>query len=429
MRIVQGFLYEEVRAIESYYSKMHSNAENAMLAKNVKKFTFDCRRYAWQRIHSGQRTTSISIPGHVGKPALENIKNVRELRIVEWSNPKYSSPCRTPKPTDWLSIINNAVPGSRNEFAFLKHLAIYSAYVSVQDLLPVFRIPSLLKLTLHGAYQPFPLENWTIPQSSCNLKELHLLDCFINSPALAQVLLIMRGLKKLDYQYSTRNWEPLGPIDKPKTYWAYHTWNVVGDALRTQKQSLQFISLEDFSDQELIKIVYPQGRDIGKLGSFKDFPKLQSLKAPIDAILDLDAGEDNLAVYLPSHLSEFKTKLSPKDTVAPLCTSIIWSIHHVLGSGSNKVLGLSFERDFPFRQCRLSRLLHDLTRAGIDVRPSWYRKTGPELEFLLATIRWMESAEYNVDLGDELDDDYIAYDDADDLFERYWFAGLSNFRD
>lgn len=397
-RIADEILYREVYASDLDYDQIRPIAENASLAKNVKIFTIECGRRRLLFTHPNNRSASTESSRNICDRALENVSNLRELHVWEWSDRESNQINITIRQLDWLRALSNALHGQSNEFKFLKKLCIYSRYISAEELSPVFRIRSLTRLKMYDVYQTVPFKEWDIPQASSNIQKLHLSGCFMDSSAVAQMISAMKGLERVYYEYSTRTWEPLSSSDSPRFHWAPHSWIGLGDALRTQKRSLKYFTMEDTSDPEIIEYVYPNGRDLGTLGSFHGFPKLRSITAPLSSILDLTAGEEDLSMYLPPHLSEFRTDLVPEDIDSPQIISIISSIRDVLRSSSDRLLGLRFDKGFLFQQCYLSNSLEELAKSGINIHLSWCHRTGAG--FPLNKLRQLESGNDDSDFSD-----------------------------
>jgi hypothetical protein len=59
--------------------------------------------------------------------------------------------------------------------------------------------------------------------------------------------------------------------------------------------------------------MYPDGRDVGTLGSLRDFPKLRLVIAQMEVLLDVKSGENDLSLYLPPQLTKLRIYVDQDD--------------------------------------------------------------------------------------------------------------------
>ncbi|KAF1946350.1 hypothetical protein EJ02DRAFT_336625, partial [Clathrospora elynae] len=203
----------------------------------------------------------------------------------------------------WIDVFNNAAYGlgdDVNPFAHLKQLTIASnGGLGIKDLESIFLLPSVESITLRNLVEPAEIEEWAVPASSCPLKDLQMRQCFIDSAVVAQILSSAQALESLEFQFVSKFWEPFSPEHNLKSQWAHNSWSQVRAALTKHKESLTGLYLGEHIDSDIIETVFPGGRETGTLGSLKEFDKLKQATLPISILLDLQAGETDLAAKLP----------------------------------------------------------------------------------------------------------------------------------
>lgn len=343
-RIATEVLYEEMPENQRAVRRI---ARDELLAKHVKVLG----------LHFGvsKTTKPIDILREENFCALRNACNVRTLSIYEHQKLE-------PQNLLWVNSFHNAV--SSNHFAHLKSLAINASGMRVEHLSCVFRIPSLEKLELNGCYQHAAFEDWTVPKQSCNIQCLDFCDSFMDIMAIEKMISATKALKDFEYYYNPSDWEPLASEDNPMSRWPMHSWAILGKALREHKQSLEKLVVGDMADPELVANLFPGGRNLGKLGSLQDYPRLTVIAAPIDAFLDTELSGNDVSTCLPASLAELITWFHNQESVAACSVEAIGSLQKM---PALKHLDLDFMPTFPFKDIRLSEPLFHLKAAGVVV--------------------------------------------------------------
>ncbi|KAH6879287.1 hypothetical protein BKA58DRAFT_356149 [Alternaria rosae] len=305
-RIAEVVLYKiiDVDESESECVRAAAIARNALLPRHARYIGLD---FYEKSVESVKRETFIKI--------LANAHDVRYIRLTEWRDrpTKHDELAHT---LGWLQTLNSAVArpvlGNVNRFAKLKGLTIIASNLSVDELSCVFRLPSLESLTLREVYQTTPFKNWSVPESSSSIRKLCLDDAMMDISALAQTLLAVKALHSFEYHRSTERWEPFAVEGNPLSIWPKHSWKLLGNAFRRHQHSLEAVYATDDSDKDILDLVYPDGREIDTLGSFRDFPRLKCCHVPVEAFLDPRTGESDLSLYLPPQVGKAGTKVAPK---------------------------------------------------------------------------------------------------------------------
>ena len=245
--------------------------------------------------------------------------NIRTLSLCDFSIWPEGYPDDEHWSVDWLSIFDSAahqsLNSSVNPFGHLSDLTIAGNSLSVEKISSVFRLPSLKVFQLDSVHQTTPFENWSIPNSSCPIQSLKLMDTMMDITAVTQIISAMKTLRNFTYVRNTLAWEPFGSDRNPLSNWPSHSWELLGDALRKHRNSLETVRAWDISDKDIMNIVYPDGHNFGTVGSFRAFSNLKHCAWQIEAFLDVAAGEDDLSSYLPPTLSRVDIQISPDLTI------------------------------------------------------------------------------------------------------------------
>jgi len=290
--------------------------------------------------------------------------NIRTLSIRNFSVWRAEYPDDEQWSLNWLSLFDSAtrqsVNNSVNSFSYLSDLTIAGDYITVEKISSVFRLPSLKAFQLDGVHQTTPFENWSIPNSSCPIQTLKLMDTMMDITAVTQIISAMKALRNFTYIRNTFAWQPFGSDQNALSNWPVHSWKLLGDALRKHQDSLETVLAWDISDKDIIDIVYPDGHNFGTLGSFRAFPNLKHCGWHIEAFLNVAAGEDDLSSYLPPNLRSFDIQISAD-------ISTLWAGHlSSLASLRNvKSVHLAWDGDLPTPA--LSNPLEILEQAGIEL--------------------------------------------------------------
>jgi hypothetical protein len=387
-----------------------SVALNTVLAKNVRDISLMFREpTALSEDQSSLRPTRNQLVR-----VLQNISDVRYVRIHEVQNLDARTDGLSNK-LGWLQLFKDAAIGHAgglsNRFAHLKELHIRAATLSLAQLSAVFCLPSLVSLRLERIYQTTRAETWNVPQGSCTVQKLFLASVFMDIEAVEQVLSSMKAVKNVSYHPTTIDWEPYNQ-NSPKSQLPSQSWTQLGDALRKHKESLEEVETYEHADRELLESAYPEGREVGTLGSFKDFPKLRSVSAPIQAFLDIKTGEEDISLYLPPQLESFETCLRVEDENIMTCyPSALASLEKVLCPGPKSLLTVSFDGDLPFKQLFLWQPIKKLVDAGIQVH-TLDGRGGDEVT--LDDLRDLEADENEDEEEEETDEDESDEEDEEE---------------
>ncbi|USP76960.1 hypothetical protein yc1106_04234 [Curvularia clavata] len=212
-----------------------------------------------------------------------------------------------------LGLFNKAVDrpmDSPNQFSRLKYILIgngslLASPLPMKNMSTLFRLPALEHLRLRGFYQTTPFRDWTVSTSTSSIKCLWIFDSMMDVTAVVQMVQSVKALQNFGYEYSTRHWEPFGREDIPVSHLPAHFWKPLGDAMKQHQYSLKCLKAFETVDKALAHNGYPDGRNVGFFGSFADFPQLEHIHLPIESLLDIQAGEDDLSRYLPKQLLHF----------------------------------------------------------------------------------------------------------------------------
>ncbi|KAF1840475.1 uncharacterized protein K460DRAFT_421423 [Cucurbitaria berberidis CBS 394.84] len=306
----------------------------------------------------------------------------------------------------WLTPLRIAGRGltanPSNSFAHLKHLCITgNSEVSIEDVAPIFRFPSLTKVDLVRFYEPAHITNWEIPQSSSSITELNLDSSFIASAVIAQMVSSIKALKSFRYEYLADHWRPLGADDDARSYWAHVSWTDIGDALRKHKNSLEHLDYHEIDIADWNAEVYPDGRKPGTLGSLEDYPQLKSVMVLIDTLLDLDHEDIELARKLPAKLERLLLRITPEEAKSQLYREALMSLKDGAFNRPNKILTINISAEVPVRSLRLADAVEALKQLGIKVTMYAQVLGGEELK--LDVLRRMEADDDEEDTDSDLE--------------------------
>ncbi|RMZ66714.1 hypothetical protein GMOD_00002076 [Pyrenophora seminiperda CCB06] len=407
-RVVEEVLYSDVSA--HAYGKVRAMNGTPRLAWNVRSCTAD--------IIDDFRMADY-------KKLIASSPNIRSLTLLDLSNPPRGyTEQGMHLSIGWLPLFYAATSLSDssyvNQFTHLRELTIAGDYFSIENLSVVFRLPSLQVLELNTVHQTKLFKYWNITDSSSSIQVLRLLDSMIDIAALTKIVSAMKALRSFTYIRSTIAWEPFGVEHNPFSCWPSHSWQLLGDALRKHRNSLETVLTWDTSDKEIVDIVYPDGYKPGTLGSFLDFPKLRHCGGQVEAFLDVSAGEDDLMLYLPPYLSRFDIHMSSDNSTSwDIHLTALASLRRMVGAGTGTTVQLTWDGDLPTRMVPLSNALAFLEQAGtklcLDINER--SMTVEKLKELEAGTdgkkTQVESAQEEQDNGDGYDQD----DNSDQMSE------------
>ncbi|CAN9334903.1 unnamed protein product [Alternaria alternata] len=300
----------------------------------------------------------------------------------------------------WLDMFNLAVAQSideqTNRFAHLNKPTIVTDILSLEKISCVFRLPSLNSLFLQDVHQTTPFKDWSIPTSSSPIREIAFRNAMMDTRAVVQMISSVKCLSNFMYDHNTKAWEPFADEDNPMSMWPEHSWKLLGDALRQHRDTLVELYAFSYSDKTILDIVYPDGRDLGTLGSFQDFSKLQYCGIPIEAVLNAATAENDLSVYFPAQLKRWYTHITPgTPKLLERCVPALASLKDIVCLGRDKTVRVVLLNGLPFQALGLSRAFAELEEAGIklEIRYDYDMITLEELKRLEAPSEEVESDE------------------------------------
>jgi hypothetical protein len=392
-RVAEEVLYKNI-CMRSYdWSKAQSVASNTTLASHVRHL------YSVFHWNDGALETS-----DVFDNILANAHKIQTFALEEiaphhsrnWTNRHDFFAGEM----SWLGFINLAVAqsidGQTNRFTHLNKLTIVTHVLSLEEISCVFRLPSLNSLFLQDVHQTTPFRDWPIPSSSSSIREITLRNAMMDISAVVQMISSVKSLSNFMYEHNTMAWEPFGNDDNPMSVWPEHSWKLLGDALRNHRDTLVELYAFSYSDKALLDIIYPDGRDLGTLGSFQGFLKLQYCGIPIEAVLDAAIAEDDLSVYFPAHLKRWYTHITPgTPKLLERCIPALVSLKDVVCLGQDKTVRVVLLDGLPFQALELSRAFAELEEAGIklEIRYDYDMITLDELKRLEAPSEEEQSDE------------------------------------
>ncbi|RYN15624.1 hypothetical protein AA0115_g12932 [Alternaria tenuissima] len=402
-RVAEEVLYRNIGMQSDDWAKAQSVASNTRLASHVRHFSsvFDwndktlvtkdwndkvlATRDEFDKILANAHKIQTFALNEIAPHHSRNWTNRHDFLVGEMS---------------WLDLINLAVAqsidGQTNQFTHLNKLTIVTDVLSLEEISCVFRLPSLNSLFLQDVHQTTPFRDWPIPTSSSPIREIALRNAMMDISAVAQMISSVKSLSNFMYEHNTMAWEPFGNDDNPMSVWPEHSWKLLGDALRKHRDTLVELYAFSYSDKALLDIIYPDGRDLGTLGSFQDFSKLQYCGIPIEAVLDAATAEDDLSVYFPAHLKRWYTHITPgTPKLLERCAPVLASLRDIVCLGQDKTVRVVLLDGLPFQALELSRALAELEEAGIklEIRYDYDMITLDELKRLEAPSEEEQSDE------------------------------------
>ncbi len=397
-RVAEELLYNFIGCAADYDPKWKAIANNPLLTKHVRTIYIRFGVAIGSEDSPGKDPINAETLREIFVKILANAGKVRTLYLKEtghWDIERGD----VAHTLGWLELLDGAVAqpvhGLVNRFAFLQHLSIATKVLSVQEISCVFRLPSLKSLSIVSVHQTTPFKSWSIPESSSPIRRLSLRNALMDTSAVVQMISTLKALHSFKYVRSSMGWEPFAADGNPLSLWPEHSWKLLGDALRTHRDSLEELQVYDNCDQEILNLIYPDGQDSGTLGSFRDFPELAICDITMGTLLNVATGEYDLSLYLPPHLKDLYIKIIPEDArFLTNCTSALASLRSVLCAGQEVTVILS--GDLPLRALELSSTFAVLQEAGIKVQISREHKL-----ITLDELRRLESIEIEEESGEE----------------------------
>lgn len=356
--------------------------------------------------------------------ALLHTPNVRQL-VVNDDTPSYRHiPRICYQATSYINLLSNAAKGTpvglSPVYSHLHSLHIRMGDMVLEDLLAIFRLPSLQKLILigiNGARDPTHHDLLESLRDTSPVTELTVLDSFLDSHTLAHLISACRELRNFVFVYNSR----IYTVPLPKINYAQ-----IGKGLRKHKKTLKVVDLDDISDRTLHVIT---DYDRGVLGSFHDFEKLEFFGAPIEAFtaindesVDLFATSPDDADYIPfARLGQ----VLPKNLLHLALTIFEDEEHSDFCSSSLELLHRTYHEDLP-KLHKIEVKAHKLVyMKSIDL---WV----PKHKFLNSGVSFIVSQEgiLEEDLEYSSDEDTITDSEAYDGFsDDIGPLGLDGFLD
>lgn len=372
-RVAEEVLYKNIGRLSYNYEKAQSVASNPLLGSHVRSFDAAfCTNMPriWPKQYN-QQPVDAKTARQTYIKVLASTHKIQHFTLEERDDYHWDAERdELARTLGWLELFNNAVKQSVdehvNQFAHLKKLTIIANLISVEEISCVFRLPSLESLFLQDVHQTTPFKNWSIPTSSSPIRELALRNAMIDISAVVQMISSVKSLRNFMYDHSTKAWEPFGDEDSPMSIWPEHSWKQLGDALRKHQGSLEELYAFNYCDKTLLDIVYPDGRDVGTLGSFRDFSKLEFCGIPMEAFLDTATGEKDFSLYLPPRLKRWYTHITPRTPkLLERCVPALTSLKDVICVGQDRTVRVVLLGGLPFQALELSRAFAVLEEAGI----------------------------------------------------------------
>ena len=392
-RVAEEVLYKNIGMQGDDWAKAQSVASNTTLASHVRHLcsVFD-------------RKDGVLVTRDGFDKILANAHKIQTFALEEntplgshsWTN-RYDVLARE---MSWLDMFNLAVAQSideqTNRFAHLNKPTIITDILSLEKISCVFRLPSLNSLFLKDVHQTTPFKDWSIPTSSSPIREIAFRNAMMDTRAVVQMISSVKCLSNFMYDHNTKAWEPFADEDNPMSMWPEHSWKLLGDALRQHRDTLVELYAFSYSDKTILDIVYPDGRDLGTLGSFQDFSKLQYCGIPIEAVLNAATAENDLSVYFPAQLKRWYTHITPgTPKLLERCVPALASLKDIVCLGRDKTVRVVLLNGLPFQALGLSRAFAELEEAGIklEIRYDYDMITLEELKRLEAPSEEVESDE------------------------------------
>lgn len=197
----------------------------------------------------------------------------------------------TPK---WIEVLNhamsNTLPDGMHKFSHLQSIEIDLGILRLRQLPVLFRVPSLKRVRLVGLVEnelnlgDKKSYKWPIPAGSSRIKELELVDCWLDDQILVTLLNSCRSLERFQYIHRDERcyyrrgqlwWETDG-YDDTLLFDSVIDYAALTKALHRHRDSLKNIDLqsEDHTRRNC-------------LGDLKSFKQLQSIKVAFSGLVDI----------------------------------------------------------------------------------------------------------------------------------------------
>ncbi|KAF2261203.1 hypothetical protein CC78DRAFT_535816 [Lojkania enalia] len=229
----------------------------------------------------------------------------------------------------WVDLIRYATSGTKfgrmHSFQKLETITLDIGGLRLRNLAPLFRLPSLRKLTISGLVEtnkvikgdPFPFK-WPIASGSSSIEELYLPNAFLDTAVITAILDSCRTLKQLQYDHRDDRWfyrqargyqwwEEFTNSDDPLTF-APLSYPTLAKALHRHRNTLESLQFWD----DIYEGIYANlnlrnhriYRTFGHLGNLKGLEKLKTIKGTLAAFVDIEKGPSaTLVENLPPSLT------------------------------------------------------------------------------------------------------------------------------
>jgi hypothetical protein len=280
---------------------------------------------------------------------LMQMSKVSSITIHDNMTGDYYTGTRIPK---WADLFKRAHLGTSlgrmHQFENLRSLRIEVTEVSLITLAPIFRTPSLRKISIkglaedssggHRAEQDF---QHLFPRRCNELNELHLEDSFLSNDVLATIVASARNLKILDYGHTLYN---IGEDEfRVPPITAFGPTRLV-EALEPQKTTLESLTITN-------DVVMDTGIKDTHLFNLCDglqgFENLKYLSCPLDCIVNEDSSENTtLPERLPKSLTEFQIILREEFAKLNIDHARVWqdlATNHAIYTPNLKQVNVSIQ--------------------------------------------------------------------------------------
>ncbi|KAF2737690.1 hypothetical protein EJ04DRAFT_550418 [Polyplosphaeria fusca] len=237
----------------------------------------------------------------------------------------------------WIQLIRHAVGrgnfGRLHTFSLLEEVWINIDSLRLTNLVPVFRLPSLRRLTLLGLVEtsrtvkgdPYPFK-WPIYVASLPLEQLSLLRSSIDVKVLTRIMDSCRSLKRLNCSRDSDPWV-WAKANDPDFPWNHDTIGSDGErfapfhyptlaaALERHSETLEELHIWDaIGELDVDRSVELSESRFGVIPSLTSLSHLSSLRLPLGALVDpAEPCYSTLAERLPPSLTSAKLYLGGRE--------------------------------------------------------------------------------------------------------------------
>jgi hypothetical protein len=312
-----------------------TSADRRLLRTSLKTLDIPSRsRSDWvQQYGSG-------LPAHMLRLILLHTPNVRTLYIIDSET---KSKRWEPYQKSVVELLLGGVNSNGNRigraptYSYLNSLNLFIGDLTPEQIFSVFHLPSLRTLSLFGGHSA----TFQTTQSSTknpnfvpSVTTLRVYKAHMGTDALAQLMSLCGPLEHFEFEYFYCS----ASHKKPQEKVSYPT---ITRALQRHKKTLKCITLDDVSDWDDGDYL---ANSRGKLSSFQDFDKLESLGAPIHAfeptddltVLEKDDDDDgeedylphtNFSAILPKSLKELSLTIFEDEEHTDFCSESLTVLH------------------------------------------------------------------------------------------------------